>query len=139
MFSWDGIVANFQEPTNIPISPSACDQLEDVFEVKEFNEILYAGYNLSTCLFHLDNVVITQSASNIPEQISELQNHFLSANNNPMTQPYIEHLTYLLGYHYELSGDEETAVNTYLNLIQQFPTSPWSWLAWARLMPMPSE
>lgn len=29
----------------------------------------------------------------------------------------------------------ETAVLTYLDLIQRTPTSPWSWLAWARLEP----
>ena len=46
------------------------------------------------------------------------------------------HLIYLLGLSYELSGAEETAVATYLDLIQQFPTSPWSWLAWARLEPV---
>lgn len=31
----------------------------------------------------------------------------------------------------------ETAVATYLDLIQQAPSSPWSWLAWARLEPEP--
>ena len=45
-------------------------------------------------------------------------------------------LLYLIGLSYELSGDEETAVSTYLDLIQQYPTSPWSWLAWARLEPV---
>jgi hypothetical protein len=39
----------------------------------------------------------------------------------------------------EDEGVGETAVAPYLNLIQQFPTSPWSWLAWARLEPMPSD
>lgn len=46
------------------------------------------------------------------------------------------HLLYLLGLNYELSGDEENAVSIYLELIQQYPTSPWSWLAWARLEPV---
>ena len=46
------------------------------------------------------------------------------------------HLIYLLGLNYELSGDEETAVSTYVDLIQRYPTSPWSWLAWARLEPV---
>jgi hypothetical protein len=45
-------------------------------------------------------------------------------------------LMYLLGLDYELSGEEETAVATYLDLIQHYPTSPWSWLAWARLEPV---
>ncbi|WP_420628280.1 tetratricopeptide repeat protein [Candidatus Leptofilum sp.] len=49
------------------------------------------------------------------------------------------HLRYLLGLSFELNGEEETAVATYLDLIQQYPTSPWSWLAWARLEPMPDE
>lgn len=33
----------------------------------------------------------------------------------------------------------ETAVPTYLDLIQRYPTSPWSWLAWARLEPVATE
>ncbi|HRQ39849.1 MAG TPA: hypothetical protein PLD25_18230 [Chloroflexota bacterium] len=41
-----------------------------------------------------------------------------------------------MGYYYELSGDEATAVSTYLTLIQQAPSSPWAWLAWARLEPV---
>ena len=36
----------------------------------------------------------------------------------------------------ETIGGVETAVSTYLTLIQQAPNSPWSWLAWARLAPI---
>ncbi len=67
-------------------------------------------------------------------RITQLLNYLPT--DDPNAQSYIEHVTYLLGYFYELSGDEETAVSTYLDLIQQYPTSPWSWLAWARLEPV---
>jgi hypothetical protein len=48
----------------------------------------------------------------------------------------VNRLMYLLGYNYELNGNQEQAVSTYLTLIEQAPTSPWSWLAWARLEPV---
>ncbi|MBK6325263.1 MAG: hypothetical protein IPF56_04865 [Chloroflexi bacterium] len=44
-------------------------------------------------------------------------------------------LLYLSGLTYELAGDNNQAVTTYLSLIRQAPNSPWSWLAWARLEP----
>ncbi|KAA3662963.1 MAG: tetratricopeptide repeat-containing protein [Chloroflexi bacterium] len=50
-------------------------------------------------------------------------------------EPLRHQLLFLRGYHYELSGEEETAVSHYTTLIQQAPDSPWSWLAWARLKP----
>lgn len=81
----------------------------------------------------LTDTVLTQTDPDITSKITDLLNYLPS--NDPEAQPYREHLTYLLGYHYELSGAEEEAVETYLNLIQQNPSSPWSWLAWARLEP----
>lgn len=42
-------------------------------------------------------------------------------------------LYFLLGYSYELAGDERAAVAAYVRLIHAVPTSPWSWLAAARL------
>ena len=53
--------------------------------------------------------------------------------------PLRHQLMFLLGYHFELAGEEETAVSHYLTLIQQAPDSPWSWLAWARLEPVEGE
>ncbi|MCA9945014.1 MAG: VCBS repeat-containing protein [Anaerolineales bacterium] len=81
--------------------------------------------------------VLNQTDPTVPEKITQLLNYLPS--DDPEAQPYIEHLTYLLGYFYELSGDGENAVSTYLDLIQQYPTSPWSWLAWARLELVTSE
>jgi hypothetical protein len=78
--------------------------------------------------------VLTQSDPAIPTKITDLLAYLPT--DDPEAQPYREHLTYLLGYHYELSGDEEQAVAAYLSLIQQAPSSPWSWLAWARLEPV---
>ncbi len=81
----------------------------------------------------LQTAVLTQSDPDIASKITDLLAYLPT--DDPEAQPYIEHLTYLLGYHYELSGDDETAVTTYLSLIRQAPNSPWSWLAWARLEP----
>ncbi len=78
--------------------------------------------------------VLSQTDPTVPDIITQLLNYLPT--DDPNAQSYIEHVTYLLGYFYELSGDEETAVSTYLDLIQQYPTSPWSWLAWARLEPV---
>lgn len=82
----------------------------------------------------LQTAVLTQTNPNIATKITDLLSYMPT--DDPEAQPYREHLTYLLGYHYELSGDEAKAVTTYLNLIQQAPSSPWSWLAWARLEPV---
>jgi hypothetical protein len=82
----------------------------------------------------LQTAVLTQTDPTVPEKITQLLNYLPP--DDPDARPYIEHLTYLLGYFYELSGEGETAVTTYLDLIQQYPTSPWSWLAWARLEPV---
>ncbi|MBE2224738.1 MAG: tetratricopeptide repeat protein [Anaerolineae bacterium] len=57
-------------------------------------------------------------------------------NNTPSRQLMHNRLLYLSGLTYELAGDDDQAVATYLDLIQQSPSSPWSWLAWARLAPV---
>ncbi|MCA9933658.1 MAG: tetratricopeptide repeat protein [Ardenticatenaceae bacterium] len=82
----------------------------------------------------IQTAVLTQSDPDIPEKIANLLTYLPA--DDAEVQPYIQHLTYLLGYYYELSGEEETAVATYLTLIHQYPTSPWAWLAWARLEPV---
>ena len=89
---------------------------------------------IGTYLATLTDSVITQSDPTISTKITDLLNYLPS--DDPEAQPYREHLTYLLGYHYELSGDEEYAVSIYTDLIQHAPSSPWSWLAWSRLEPV---
>ena len=89
-------------------------------------------------------------------RIGELTNQVLSQTNLATTRAIIQdlisqipeddkggelasfRLMYLIGLSFEMSGEEENAVNTYLNLIRQAPASPWSWLAWARLEPVDS-
>ncbi len=56
-------------------------------------------------------------------------------NDTPSHQMMHNRLLYLSGLTYELAGDNNQAVTTYLSLIRQAPNSPWSWLAWARLEP----
>lgn len=93
------------------------------------------GY-LKDYVSELQTAVLAQTDPTIPTQITDLLDYLPT--DDPEARPYREHLTYLLGYHYELSGDAETAVSTYLSLIQLAATSPWAWLAWARLEPVTS-
>ncbi len=125
----------------------------------------YAGLPLfidSTLL--VDNFVFAVSSGYVVNETGEnmgglvdsqapiIQRHILSKNDLAYLQAVIQrfldrmaleesfhqpsHLLYLLGLDYELNSEEETAVLTYLDLIQHYPTSPWSWLAWARLEPV---
>lgn len=57
-------------------------------------------------------------------------------NDTPSHQMMHNRLLYLSGLTYELAGDNNQAVATYLSLIRLAPSSPWSWLAWARLEPV---
>jgi len=134
-FSWDVSDVN-TDSTIAPVDFSVCEQLEGTFKVKEVNglRLVDSNSNIEICFFHLKSAVLAHSAPNIPNQIFDLLDYFPA--NDPDAQPYIQHLTYLLGYYYELRGEEETAVTTYLTLISQYPTSPWAWLAWARLEPV---
>ncbi len=96
------------------------------FEVSEYETI--ERYLQS----YLEPAVWSQTdADTIVNEINALLDYL--PQNNPEAELYAHRLTYLLGYHYELSGDEEAAVSTYLDLIQQIPDSIWAWLAWSRL------
>ena len=117
-FSWQNTVTNSEEPINIPTYSFECDLLLDGLEI---------------CLSGLRHAILTHTDPTIPEKITQLLNNLPP--DDPKIRPYINQLSYLLGYQYELSGDDERAVSTYLHLIQEYPASPWSWLAWARLEP----
>lgn len=80
-----------------------------------------------------EQVLTAEQPFTLPTELTTLINALPAT--NPDAQPVIQHLTYLLGYYYELRGEAATAVTTYLTLIHQYPTSPWAWLAWARLEP----
>lgn len=55
---------------------------------------------------------------------------------DPTAQPLLNRLYYLRGLNYELSGQTELAVNTYLQLIEVYPESIWSQYARLRLQPV---
>ncbi|MBK9052516.1 MAG: hypothetical protein IPL78_16885 [Chloroflexi bacterium] len=128
-------------------------------------ETQYAGSSLIVSNFLVDNVVYPVPSGKIYDETDENLDRFI-ANNVPIMQrqllsksdlPYLHgviqrtlarmreadlsiqepHLIYMLGLSYELQGYEESAVSTYISLIQQVPHSPWSWLAWARLKLVP--
>jgi hypothetical protein len=124
-FSWPGQQDLHQEESSPFVDSEACKEMMAAFA---------QNYKTEQCLRQLREIVITQTDPDIPNKITDLLNYLPS--DDPEARPYREHLTYLLGYHYELSGVEEEAVATYLDLIQQNPSSPWSWLAWARLEPV---
>ena len=50
----------------------------------------------------MTDLLLNQTDPTVPEKITQLLNYLPS--DDPDAQPYIEHLTYLLGYFYELSG-----------------------------------
>ena len=112
--------------TELELEPEPDWQKLDGFEIEESS--------IKSYVEKLTDNVITQTDPNITTKITDLLNYLPT--DDPEAQPYREHLIYLLGYHYELSGAEDNAVAIYLDLIQQNPDSPWSWLAWARLDPL---
>lgn len=113
---------NLDQPA---VVPSEWEQLDGFLE---------KPVSISTYIQYLTDSILTQTDPTIPTQITDLLDYLPTDDGE--ARPYREHLTYLLGYHYELSGDADTAVATYLSLIQQTPDSPWAWLAWARLEPV---
>jgi hypothetical protein len=71
-------------------------------------------------------------AGSLPaEEIEELLVHMPV--DNPAVEPYYAHLLFFLGYYYELNGESDLALDHYLRLINTYPSSVWSWLAWARI------
>ena len=52
---------------------------------------------------------------------------------DPAAQVVRARLLYLLGWSYDLEGDSGQAIQADVDLMRQFPASPWSWLAAARL------
>jgi hypothetical protein len=121
-FSWDSNETYSEELGLMSGFTSECERLNDAFSVSG---------ELRLCIFHLKRAIFAQTDPNILDKITSLLNYLPSS--DPDAQLYREHLLYLLGYHYELIGEERSAVSTYLSLIQQSPASSWSWLAWARL------
>jgi len=53
--------------------------------------------------------------------------------NHPIAPHLIPRILFDLGLSYELEGDAEAARTAYLDLIAQWPESPWAWLAEARI------
>jgi len=83
----------------------------------------------------LENDVVEQvdadkTASRISELIVSLPK------DNPAAQILLSHLYYLQGLNYELSGQNELAVETYLDLIEFSPQSVWSQFAQIRIQPV---
>lgn len=116
------------EPTPTVFAPDPAQSLA-------WHTVLYEemGQNEWEIVAEVQTAVLHQTDPAISTTITNLL--YYLPGDEPEARSFIEHLTYLLGYHYELNGDEVQAVNTYLSLIRQNPASPWSWLAWARLDP----
>lgn len=112
---------NYEQTSSETINWRALEEFE--------TESLYIGSYIA----ELTTLVLNQRDDDISIKINELLNYI--PKDDPEASPYIEQLTLLLGYYYELNNDEEMAVNIYLDLIRQAPTSPWSFLAWAHLQP----
>lgn len=95
----------------------------------------------SPIMYYLDDLqsaVLEQSRpQTIPDEIMACLDYLPTDDWDVQQLRY--RLLFLLGYNYELAGETEEAIAVYLSLIQQAPQSPWSWLAWARLEPVPAE
>jgi len=109
-------------------------QTDETTSWKELDGFSNESEDIGDYIRTLTDDVLTQSDPALPTKITDLLAYLPT--DDPEVQPYREHLTYLLGYYYELSGNVDQAVTSYLDLIQQAPSSPWSWLAWARLAPV---
>lgn len=71
----------------------------------------------------------------------EAQNHVKAIQQLPL-DPYRwkkespPQVLYLLGLTYELNGQTQQAIETYLDLWQTYPDSPYAYMAWAKLEPV---
>lgn len=91
------------------------------------------GENFHSHLSALAQAIINQEQEDAVGTINDLLAYLPQNSDEAIFEK--EALNFLLGYQYELAGEEDTAVSHYLTLIQTAPNSPWSWLAWARLEP----
>lgn len=87
------------------------------------------GQALENYLSQLTDQIL--AGSHPVEAIEELLVHLPV--DNPAVEPYYAHLLFFLGYYYELNGESDLALDHYLRLINTYPSSVWSWLAWARI------
>lgn len=68
--------------------------------------------------------------ANLPEQIIA---YLATTQEEVYIARYRPRALYLLGFSYERLGQETNAITTYINLINQYPNSAWSQLAWTKL------
>jgi hypothetical protein len=84
-----------------------------------------------------NRVIDEQDRSPVREEIQALIDFLPS--DEPAVVVLLPELIFYIGLSYELDGNEAKALDTYLDLIQEYPESPWSWLAWSRIEPSPLE
>lgn len=89
------------------------------------------------CRELLFRVADEQDRTSVRAEIHDLIGFLPS--DEPAVGVLLPELIYYIGLSYELDGEEAKAVEAYLDLIQEYPESPWSWLAWSRLEPSPLE
>jgi hypothetical protein len=103
--------------------------LEDAIE----NE--YERRTILDLVSELENEVVEQTglketASRTSELIASLPK------DDPVARPLLNRLYFLNGLNYELGGQDELAVEAYLELIEFFPESLWSQYAQLRIQPV---
>lgn len=107
------ILALVPEPTPTVITPD--DQQLFFFNMEGHEQDILQGGNFET-----DRKVIQALLAAVPPD-------------HPTTAHLIPRLLFDLGLSYELEGDAEAARAAYMDLIAQWPASPWAWLAEARV------
>jgi hypothetical protein len=103
--------------------------MPDWYILSGFDE---SNQTLSDLLADLTNRVITQNEQTLNADVIDNLLAYLPTDSNEVQQ-IVEFLYYLRGLNYELMGDEEMAVDSYLMLLELNRSSPWSWMAAARL------
>lgn len=94
----------------------------------EHNEDIYRGMD------ELLDEILTGNAQIPIDQKTKIMMSFMSSD-SPGEQRISQRMLYFTGIYYELNGQADQATAVYERLVQTWPDSIWSWLAWARLKP----
>jgi hypothetical protein len=107
------ILALIPQPVPPVISPD--DQSVFLFNLEQFENEIFTARNFKSAREGLQGLL-----NNVPVD-------------HPTAPHLIPRILFGIGLSYEMEGEAETAQAAYLDLIAQWPASPWAWLAEARI------
>ena len=107
----------------------------DWFYLPEYIEDTGQQKTVLALISELERATLSQTDTKIvADGISNLMESLPAG--DPAAQLLLARLHYILGFNYELSGQEESAVDIYLSLIEKYPQSLWSQYAKIRIQPV---